>query len=173
MIAWFTGLGVVAKILLASTVATAAVVSTGAAGVLPGGAQDTFDSVVSVVIPSAVDEEPTDQPTTEPTDEPTTEPTGDADEADHPDNFGGDVSDVAKDKPGTGQEFGKWVSESARAKEKPNDDSTDGTTDDGTTDEGTDGADTDGTDAPGQSGEDHGNKPEGAGNGNGNGNGKP
>lgn len=155
MVAWFTGLGIVAKILLASTVATAAVVSGGAAGVLPGGAQDTFDTVVSVVVPVQVQEQEQEQeqPTSTPTDGSTTEPTGDAEEGAHPDNFGGTVSDLAKDKEGSGYEFGKYVSNAAREKNKG--DEVDDPTEDSTNV-------TEGSDAPEASDSDSG-KPDGTG----------
>ena len=57
MFAWLFGLGLMAKVGLGSAVAIAAVTGVGAAGVLPFGAQDAFDTVVSVVLPS---EETTD-----------------------------------------------------------------------------------------------------------------
>ena len=77
-LSWFTGLGLLAKILLGSTVAAAAVVSAGAGGVLPGGAQDAFDTVVSLVAPNlhdGPDSVPTGEPSIEPNDQPTGEPT--------------------------------------------------------------------------------------------------
>ena len=143
MVSWFAGLGVLAKIILGSTVAAAAVAGAGAAGALPGGAQDVFDTVVSVVVPATDDEPestPTGDPSVEPTVEPTPEPT-DGPESEHPDNFGGTISEWAHN-PNKGDDgpFGEDVSGAAHdkneANEHPNgDDSDDTTTDDTSTDD--------------------------------------
>jgi hypothetical protein len=134
MLSWFTGLGVLAKIVLGSTVAAAAVTGAGAAGALPGGAQDVFNTVVSVVVP-ATDDEPESTPTDDPSVEPSPEPTDGA-ESEHPDNFGGTISEWAHnpDKGADGP-FGQDVSDAAHDKnddkDHPNgDDADDMTTDD-------------------------------------------
>ena len=48
---WVAGASILAKIALGSTVAVAAVTTAGAVGVLPGGAQQVFDSAVNFVLP--------------------------------------------------------------------------------------------------------------------------
>ena len=133
MLSWFTGLGVLAKIILGSTVAAAAVAGAGAAGALPGGAQDVFNTVVSVVVP-ATDDEPESTPTENPTVEPSPEPTDGA-ENEHPDNFGGTISEWAHN-PNKGDDgpFGDDVSDAAHdkneANEHPNGDDADDESDD-------------------------------------------
>ena len=47
---WFVGLGVAAKLALGALLAVTAVSSAGAAGILPGAAQSTFDHIVNVVV---------------------------------------------------------------------------------------------------------------------------
>ena len=108
MLSWLTGLGVLAKIVLASSVASAAVLGAGAAGVLPAGAQDAFNTVVASVT--------TDDPEATPTESP--EP--DASESGHPDNFGGTVSDLAHElgKGSDGRAFGDSISDAAKNKHK-------------------------------------------------------
>lgn len=121
MISWFTGLGVLAKVALAAGVAVAAVGGVGAAGALPGGTQEAFDHLVSVVVPTT-DNDPGSTPTTEPS----PEPTGSGESA-RPDNFGGTVSELAHElgEGSDGRQFGKDVSEAAQANGR----STDGTDD--------------------------------------------
>ncbi len=145
MVSWFTGLGVLAKIILGSTVAAAAVGGAGVAGVLPGGAQDAFNTVVSVVVPATDDEPestPTDDPSVEPTPEPTDGTETDGTESEHPDNFGGMISEWAHN-PNKGEDgpFGKDVSDAAHEKnlanEHPNGDDADDTTSDDTTSDDT------------------------------------
>jgi hypothetical protein len=144
MVSWFAGLGVLAKIILGSTVAAAAVAGAGAAGALPGGAQDVFDTVVSVVVP-ATDDEPESTPTGDPSVEPTPEPTPestDAPESEHPDNFGGTISEWAHN-PNKGDDgpFGEDVSGAAHDKNDfkhgDTDDADDTTADDTTTEDTT------------------------------------
>ena len=108
MLSWLTGLGVLAKIVLASSVASAAVLGAGAAGVLPAGAQDAFNTVVASVT--------TDDPEATPTESP--EP--DASASGHPDNFGGSVSDLAHElgKGSDGRAFGDSISDAAKNKHK-------------------------------------------------------
>ena len=110
MFSWIAGLGLATKIALGASVAAAATVGAGAAGVLPTGAQDAFNGVVSTVIPGVVDAPgaplPTD--TAEPTPEPShTHPA-------HPDNFGGWVSGRAHDATKDGHTFGTETSEAAK-----------------------------------------------------------
>jgi hypothetical protein len=150
MISWFAGLGVLAKIALGSTVAAAAVVGAGAGGVLPGGAQDAFNTVVSAVVPTV-----TDDPESTPSDSPSPDAT-----SDHPDNFGGTVSEWAHDpNKGADGPFGLRVSDAAHEKNAANDGSDDGDTDETGTDESDGGT----ADNP----TDHGGKPEGTGGGKG------
>lgn len=127
MVSWFAGLGVLAKIALGSGVALAAVTTAGATGVLPAGAQEAFNTVVSVVTT-------TEEPASTPTEEPSPQPT-ETSESTHPDNFGGTVSEMARQLgSGEGREFGQDVSELAHENGKGN---ADDTTDDSTTDDGT------------------------------------
>ena len=108
MVAWVAGLGIVAKIVLGSTVAVAAVGGAGVAGLLPGGAQEVFDTVVSTEETTPV--VPTDDPSTVPAEE-------DADEVEGPaegENFGSYVSEEAQNKEGTGREFGGQISDLAK-----------------------------------------------------------
>ena len=85
---------------------------------LPFGAQQTFDEVVSVVIPAA---DPIDEVTDDGTDGDDVTDDGEATEGYDPaeGNFGSWVSDQAKDKPGTGKEFGEMVSDEAHNKPHP------------------------------------------------------
>ena len=108
MLSCLTGLGVLAKIVLASSVASAAILGAGAAGVLPAGAQDAFNTVVASVS--------TDDPEAIPTESP--EP--DASASGHPDNFGGTVSDLAHElgKGSDGRAFGESISDAAKDKNK-------------------------------------------------------
>ena len=117
MVAWVAGLGIVAKILLGTTVAVAAVGGAGAAGLLPGGAQEVFDTVVSTEETTPV--EPTDDPSTEPTETAPgeAEPAKDEAEVEGPaegENFGSYVSEEAQNKEGTGREFGEQISDLAK-----------------------------------------------------------
>lgn len=104
MLSWLTGLGVLAKIVLASSVASAAVLGAGAAGVLPDGAQEAFNTVVS----SVTDPEAT------PAEGPTPAPSASFD------NFGGYVSDLAHQlgKGSDGRAFGETISDAAKNKNK-------------------------------------------------------
>ena len=121
LFSWFTGMGVLVKIVLGSTVAAAVVVGAGVGGVLPGGAQDAFDTVVSVLAPATHDEpgstspddqlvEPTSepvgelspasggQPSSDPTAEPTSEPSpGPTDSADDPGEAASEPSDSSNE----------------------------------------------------------------------------
>lgn len=110
MFSWLAGLGVFAKIVLASSVASAAVLGAGAAGVLPESAQEAFNTVVSSV---------TEDPEATPTDEPTPAPSASYD------NFGGYVSELAHQlgKGSDGRAFGETISEAAKNKHhgKPSD----------------------------------------------------
>ena len=47
---WFVGLGILAKLALGTLIAVTAVSSAGAAGILPGAAQSTFDHIVNIVV---------------------------------------------------------------------------------------------------------------------------
>ena len=110
MVSRIKALGLTAKIALGTgvvAVALAATTGAGAAGVLPDGVQDTFDHVVSTIVPAAVDE--TEEEST-PTDETTEEPKTPADY----ENFGGWVSERAQDPDKIGREFGAETSEQAR-----------------------------------------------------------
>ena len=104
MFSWLTGLGVLAKVVLASSVASAAVLGAGAAGVLPAAAQDVFNTVVASVT------------TEHPEATPTESPDPDASASAHPDNFGGTVSDLAHElgKGSDGRAFGKTISDAAK-----------------------------------------------------------
>ena len=119
MLSWLTGLGVFAKIVLASSVASAAVLGAGAAGVLPAGAQDAFNTVVASVS--------TDDPEATPTESP--EPLAFA--SGHPDNFGGIVSDLAHElgKGSDGRAFGETISDAAKNKDKDKSQGTQGGSD--------------------------------------------
>ena len=110
MFSWIAGLGLAAKIALAAGVAVAATAGAGAAGVLPTGAQDTFDTVVSTVVPGSH----VDESTVPGTDDGSTAP--DPVSTDHPDNFGSWVSERAKASDKVGSTFGKMVSEAAHNK---------------------------------------------------------
>ena len=107
MFSWLLGLGLATKIALGATVAAAAVTGGGAAGVLPFGAQDAFDTVVSVVMPT----EEADDETTEPgtTDGVVTPGEGKG-------TFGESVSERAHElgKDGDGRSFGEEISEEAQ-----------------------------------------------------------
>lgn len=157
VVAWLASLGLAAKIVLASTVAVAAVAGAGTVGVLPGGAQDVFNTVVSTVgldeTPPAeepvTEEPPAEEPVSEEsvseeavTDEPVDEPADETDDTDGPaegENFGSYVSEEAKNKEGSGREFGEKISELAKnngngngqTPEPEDDASTDSTTDKG------------------------------------------
>jgi len=116
MFSWLTGLGVFAKIVLASSVASAAVLGAGAAGVLPADAQDAFNTVVASVSTEDLEATPTESP------EPEASATG------HPDNFGGTVSDLAHElgKGSDGRAFGEAISDAAKNKHKSNGSAGDG-----------------------------------------------
>lgn len=107
MFSSIAGLGLAAKIALGAGVAVAATAGAGAAGVLPAGAQDAFDTVVSSVVPGSHVHESTESGTDDGTNAP--EPT----KTDHPDNFGGWVSERAKDPDKVGKTFGQETSEAA------------------------------------------------------------
>ena len=107
MFSWIAGLGLAAKIALGAGVAVAATAGAGAAGVLPTGAQDTFDTVVSTVVPGSQ----VDESTAPGTDDGTTAP--DPASTNHPDNFGSWVSERAKDPDKVGKTFGQETSEAA------------------------------------------------------------
>jgi len=92
MITWFTGLGVLAKIFLGSTVAVAAVAGAGVGGVLPGGAQGVFETVVSVVVPSTDEFEPTPTETRTPSPAPTEDADTSSNDADT-----SEVADLTED----------------------------------------------------------------------------
>lgn len=122
MFSWIAGLGLAAKIALGASVAAAATVGAGAGGLLPLGAQDTFDTVVSTVISPPEDggtltEDTTITPEPEVTDDTTATPepeaTEEADATEHPDNFGGLVSERAQDPDKDGRTFGTETSEAA------------------------------------------------------------
>lgn len=119
MLSWLTGLGVFAKIVLASSVASAAVLGAGAAGVLPGGAQEVFNSAVASV--SDPDATPTDSPSPQP--------------SSTYKNFGGQVSDLAHElgKDSDGHAFGKYISDLAKSNGNKPDVSDDNESDDETT----------------------------------------
>ncbi len=110
MLSWLTGLGVLAKIVLASSVASAAVLGAGAAGVLPAGAQDAFNTVVASVSIENPEATPSESP------EPGASASG------QPDNFGGSVSDLAHElgKGSDGRAFGDTISDAAKNKHKSN-----------------------------------------------------
>lgn len=108
MLSWLTGLGVLAKIALASSVASAAVLGAGAAGVLPTPAQDAFNTVVTSVTLEDPDATPSEFPSPEPS-------------ASY-DKFGGYVSDLAHElgKGSDGRAFGESISDAAKNKNKGN-----------------------------------------------------
>lgn len=105
---WIAGLGLGAKIALGAGVALAATAGAGAgagaAGILPPGAQDAYNTVVSSVITNGDD---TSEDTSDPTG--TTDPTN----SPHPDNFGDVVSTGAQDPDKVGRDFGSEVSDAA------------------------------------------------------------
>lgn len=124
---WITGLGLGAKIVLGAGVALAATTGVsagaGAAGVLPTGLQDTYDTIVSSVIPAG--EDSTDgSPTSDPTDTP------DPASTEHPDNFGSFVSTGAQDPDKVGRDFGSKVSDAAHENGKGAQSNAPGTGDD-------------------------------------------
>jgi hypothetical protein len=156
MITWFASLGAAAKLLLASTVVAVATVGAGAAVALPLVEQETVNSVATEAT-----ETPTAEPTVEPTAEPTDDPAEDGDEGTHPDNFGGMVSELAQDKPGSGYEFGKLISAAAHDK-KNSDDAEETPTDDVEVEsDDADTADDSGDHTEGNAGSHGGGKPEG------------
>ncbi len=117
---WIAGLGLATKIAAGTGVLALGLTGAGAAGALPGPAQDAFDSVVSSVVPTEGDEVPVDD------EAPVEEAPGDGDEtiddgtdtdAELPvgsDEFSSWVSENAKDPEKVGSEFGEQVSEQAR-----------------------------------------------------------
>jgi hypothetical protein len=126
MFSWIAGLGLAGKIALGASVAAAATTGAGAGGLLPLGTQDAFDAVVSTVISETDDggNVPEDTSTTEPDSSEvadTTEETEDAEAKEHPDNFGGWVSERAKDPNKDGRTFGAETSEAAQEKNKKSD----------------------------------------------------
>ncbi|MGV8858121.1 hypothetical protein [Rhodoglobus sp.] len=127
MFSWIAGLGIASKIALGATVAVAATAGAGAGGILPSGAQDAFDSVISTVVSETNDgDESTEDSTTTPESEPaeetevTEEVEGpeEAEATEHPDNFGGWVSERAQDLDKVGRTFGAETSEAAHEKSK-------------------------------------------------------
>ena len=121
MLSWLTGLGVFAKIALASSVASAAVLGAGAAGVLPTPAQDAFNTVVTSVTLEDPDATPSESPSPEPS-------------ASY-DNFGGYVSDLAHElgKGSDGRSFGEMISDAAKNKNQNVSDSDENESDEETT----------------------------------------
>jgi len=120
MASWIAGLGLAAKISLGAGVAVAATLAVaggaGAAGILPVPAQETFDTVVSSIIPNLDDDGTADDDTE--VGEPSPEPTS----TEHPDNFGGWVSERAHDPNKDGHTFGTETSEAAQENgNKPDD----------------------------------------------------
>lgn len=115
---WFAGLGLGLKLLLVGGAAAAAVV--GAAALVPPA--PTSDAPAPVVSATAESLEPSESfnpgadpaagSSSEPTDLPSGVPTFDPCAT----PFGEQVSPVAKDKPGSGREFGEGVSSAAREK---------------------------------------------------------
>ncbi|EAR25824.1 hypothetical protein A20C1_08088 [marine actinobacterium PHSC20C1] len=121
MFSWIAGLGIASKIALGATVAVAATAGAGAGGILPVGAQDAFDTVISTVVTETEDgDESTEDTTTTPESEPAdeVEETEEAEATEHPDNFGGWVSERAKDPDKVGRTFGAETSEAAHEKNK-------------------------------------------------------
>lgn len=108
MFSSIAGLGLAAKIALGAGVAVAATAGAGAAGVLPAGAQDAFNTVVSTVVPGSQVDESTDPAT----DDGSTAP--DPASTNHPDNFGSWVSERAQDPDKVGSTFGHETSEAAK-----------------------------------------------------------
>ncbi|MEO7348317.1 MAG: hypothetical protein ABIW32_00400 [Terrimesophilobacter sp.] len=107
MFSTIAGLGLAAKIALGAGVAVAATAGAGAAGVLPAGAQDAFDTVVSTVVPGSQVDESTDPATDDDMNAP------DPASTDRPDNFGSWVSERAQDPDKVGKIFGQETSEAA------------------------------------------------------------
>lgn len=115
MFEWIAGLGLAAKIAAGTGALALGITGVGAAGALPGGAQDAFDTVVSTVISSETEAEvevveevvEEEAPAVEeaPADE--TLPTGS-------EEFGSWVSENAQDEDKVGAEFGAEVSEQAQ-----------------------------------------------------------
>lgn len=115
---WLVGLGLTTKIVLGVGVAAAAATGAGAAGVLPGVAQESFDTVVSTVVPSEEEDVVSDDS------DDTTE------DGEKKDNFGQSVSERAHElgKDSDGRAFGKEISTEAQQlgdeKRQNSDDST-------------------------------------------------
>jgi len=154
MFSWIAGMGLLAKIALGTGVAVAATAGAGAAGVLPNGAQDAFDQVISTVVPSVQDDEATEPATDDSEPDPAS--------TDHPDNFGSWVSERAKDPDKVGRDFGKETSEAA--KQNGNGPKTTDGEEGAGTESGTDSGDDATTSGPGNSGSGNSNghgKPEG------------
>lgn len=123
MFSWIAGLGLAAKIALGAGVAVAATAGAGAAGVLPSGAQDAFNTVVSTVIPVSHPGSHGEHSTVPGSDEDgTTAP--DPTSTTHPDNFGAWVSERAKDPNKVGSTFGHETSQAAKDKGNGNTTST-------------------------------------------------
>lgn len=109
MATWLSQWSTKSKVGLGVIAVLAASVGAGIVGVLPAGAQTGFDEVVSGILPGEVETE---------------NETDDLDESDtdvaqeHPDNFGGTVSDRAHElgKDSDGQAFGEQTSQDARDK---------------------------------------------------------
>lgn len=96
MFEWIAGLGLAAKIAAGTGALALGITGVGAAGALPGGAQDAFDTVVSTVISSETEAE------VEVVEEEVVEEEAPADET----------------LPTGSEEFGSWVSENAQAEDK-------------------------------------------------------
>lgn len=116
---WFAGLGLATKIAAGSGVLALGLTGAGAAGALPGPAQDAFDSVVSTVLPTEGDEVPVEEAPVEeaPVEGDETIDDGTETDAELPvgsDEFSSWVTENAKDPEKVGAEFGEQVSEQAR-----------------------------------------------------------
>lgn len=117
---WIAGLGLATKIAAGSGVLALGLTGAGAAGALPGPAQDAFDSVVSTVLPTEGDEVPVEDAPVEgeaPVEGDETIDDGTETDAELPvgsDEFSSWVSENAKDPEKVGAEFGEQVSEQAR-----------------------------------------------------------
>lgn|GEM_PF-5951030 len=120
MFSWFVGLGLASKIALGAGVAVAATTGAGAVGVLPGGAQDAFDNVVSVVTPWSDSEITSDEDVTSDDDATVTDDESTATDeevtGDESSTFGTSVSERAKllGEDGDGQQFGEEISGEAQ-----------------------------------------------------------
>jgi hypothetical protein len=109
LISWILGLGLATKIALGTTLVAAAATGAGVAGALPDGAQNAFDTVVSVVVPSNEESDEESGGETVVEDGSTEGETTDS-------TFGKTVSERAKElgEDGDGQAFGEEISEEAQ-----------------------------------------------------------